>query len=207
MESEKVIKFLRRVCKAEKIEVPDSVLELIANKCGGHVRDCLKMLELVANAIESGAIKDIEVTHVEEHVSRMLGVPNYELVQSYLSNIYAGKPSEAVRYAASCSMPKPLFLKAVVEVHGNVMLALMSKNVRDVITDGYVLRYTGSVISASGLERNEETVTKMRTMSLDMAEWFGRAGNFQFNDNVVALASIAAHNAPLFKRQKSKGGK
>lgn len=204
MESSTVIKLMRRVCKAEKINVPDEVLSLIANKCGCHVRDCLKMLEIVTNAIDDGALKNVDLSHVEAHVSSLLGVPNYELVQSFLANVYANKPADAIRYAASCSMPKPLFLRAAIEVHGNVMLALALPEPKAVIRDGYVLRYTSSVISAGRLSASTDVMATMRTMAIDMADWFGRSGNFQFNDSGIALTSIAIHNAPRFKAAKGK---
>lgn len=201
MQTEKVAKLLRSVCKTEGFKVPSEVIEMICNKCGNHVRDCLKMLEQVANAIDSGALDKtkVDVTHVEAHISELLGVPNYELIQGFLSNIYAGRLAQALHIATQCQLAKPLFLKSCLDVHGNVMLALASKKPEDLIHDGYILRYVKPIISGASLSRNTDTIELLQRMSVDMIELYGCTGQFQIGDNMTVLSTIAMKYSPRFK--------
>ena len=201
MQTSKVAKLLRSICKQEGFKISADVLEMICNKCGNHVRDCLKMLEQVANAIDSGILDKgkLDVTHVEAHISELLGVPNYELIQGYLSNIYAGRLSQALNIATQCQLAKPVFLKSCLDVHGNVMLALAGKKPEDLIHDGYILRYVRPILSGADLARNADTFELLQRMSTDMLSLFEQTGQFQIGDNMTVLSTIAMKYSPRFR--------
>lgn len=206
MKPEKLVALLKRVVKAEKLSIKDEVLALICNKCGNHVRDALKLLEQVISAIDAGALsgKGLNVAHIEAHVSDMLGIPNYELIQSFLSNVYAGKAATALRYASECGLPKPMFLKSCIEVHGNVMLAMTTKEPKELIRDGYVLRYTSQIISGSGIKRETDMLEAMQRLSTDMISMYRDVGQFQLGDNMAPITTLTVKHTPRFRSLRGR---
>jgi DNA polymerase III subunit gamma/tau len=192
---------LSDVCKAEKIELPVEVLDWVCHSSGGSTRECLKNLELVINATTSGDfnVKKMKLDQLEKQLSGIVGVPNYQLVQQYLVNVYSGKVTAAMQCAVSGDMPKPIFLKSCLDVHTNVLVGLLSKDHGKLIADGWVRRYTSEMVRTSGLERTEATLLLMNRMLDAMVEWYQRVGSFQLGESLAGLTSIATTYGLKFK--------
>lgn len=75
---DKIVGRLREVCEAESIKYDLKGLLLIALHSKGHIRDCLKSLEMVAfssgdNSVEEGAVREYLQTEKYDLVLKMLG--------------------------------------------------------------------------------------------------------------------------------------
>lgn len=206
---ESTMKLMRKVCKAEGVKVSDEILELVCNRAGAHVRDCLKLLEMITSALDGGALdaKKVDESSVEKYVSSILSIPNYEHVQAFLANVYAGELHHAMKFASLTPVPKPMFLKSCIEVHGNVMLAMASKRPSDCINDGYVLRYVDKISKIGKLKSTPTTADLLQRMAGDMIDLFTKTGQFQLGDSIAGLAMLATRYTIRFRDNQNNRGK
>lgn len=85
-EKSEIVGHLRTISDAEKINITDAALELLADHGRGSFRDSISMLDQIA-----GFSYD-EITH--EHVARLLGVPDTEMLIDILHAIVSGDVSK-----------------------------------------------------------------------------------------------------------------
>ena len=70
---------------------------------------------------------------------------------------------QALNIANAMSACKANLLKSCLDVHGNVILALAGKKPKDLICDGYVLRYVRPILSGAALTL--ETLTLLNSFN------------------------------------------
>jgi hypothetical protein len=184
---------MQKICKHEGVELPDGVLEWICHTTGNSTRECIINLELVVNSLASGNInpKKLKIEQISKQLGTIVGVPNYELVQQYLANTYAGKVTSAVQCMADSDMPRPIFLKSCIDVHTNVIQRMIAKDPSKTLRDGWALKYTGRMVEFAGLERSEETIALLARMTESIMYWYERTGAFQLGNTNAGLVNIA----------------
>lgn len=194
------VELLRRVCDGEKLNLPDEVLEMVCLQANNIPRECLTTLQALSYVIASGDIETKNVTpeKLSMAVADIVGMPSYVAVGAYLSGIYSGKFTAAVKILGSVQS-KPNFLKSCIDVHSNVVMCNSTKTPETVISEKWVLGNTMKLIRESGVVRSEATSKNMQAMLSDMIDMFSKMGQYQLGDSSSGLVAIAAKYAQRFK--------
>lgn len=119
-----IIKNLKFIAKAEKIEIEDSALDLIAVSAEGGHRDAIGLLEQVASSSHQKLSKD--------NVEKILGVASLSEVFDFLRAIFNNNPEEGLKiahrlYENGASMIA--FNRNLVEIMRKMLLFLMSSEI------------------------------------------------------------------------------
>ena len=190
---QKNMELLKRVCKEEKLKLGDEVLEMICAKANNIPRECLTMLQGIANALASGDIdeKELSVEGMESKISELMGVPSYIAVQQYLVGIYKGKMSGAM-LALRSATSKPNFMKSCIDVHTNVLMSITTKTPENVIAEKWILGQTKKIVSDAGLVRSADLLKSMGLLLADLIDMYTKMSQYQLGDSSAPLVTVAA---------------
>lgn len=196
-----VVGLMRRVCKAEKLSVNDSVLEALVVSANNIPRDSLNALQRLALIIASGEIKDSEVTFdsLNSDLAEAIGVPNYACIRDFLVGMYKGRLSTCV-VAANSSQNKTTMLKGCLDTHTNVVMFMSTKEPEKVFENKQTVGYMKHIVSTSKLSGDSDTQKLMSLVLNDMLEMYSKSSQYQFGDSVAPLIGLASKWCLRFKQ-------
>lgn len=83
-------KHLAKICKLEGRELPDNILEAIADMAQGHVRNAMKMLEGILLYTEKNGVSEGLVDNIGAVLDELLGITPEILVEKYMEYVLNG---------------------------------------------------------------------------------------------------------------------
>ena len=84
-----MLDYIKKICKAEKINIEDEALKVIISRGGGSFRDTLSLLDQISTVSESDKI-------TEANVREILGLPSEQIIQN-LIDAYRAQDLNAIR--------------------------------------------------------------------------------------------------------------
>ena len=84
-----MLDYIKKICKAEKINIEDGALKVIISRGGGSFRDTLSLLDQISTVSESDKI-------TEANVREILGLPSEQIIQN-LIDAYRTQDLNAIR--------------------------------------------------------------------------------------------------------------
>ena len=76
-----MLEYIKKICKAEKINIEDEALKVIISRGGGSFRDTLSLLDQISTISEAKKI-------TEDNVREILGLPSEQIIQNLISIIF-----------------------------------------------------------------------------------------------------------------------
>lgn len=84
-----MLEYVKKICKAEKINIDDEALKVIISRGGGSFRDTLSLLDQISTVSEADKI-------TEANVREILGLPSEQIIQNLIS-AYKSQDLQAIR--------------------------------------------------------------------------------------------------------------
>ncbi len=72
-----MLEYIKKICKAEKINIDDEALKVIINRGGGSFRDTLSLLDQISTISEAKKIAEADVREI-------LGLPSEQIIQNLI---------------------------------------------------------------------------------------------------------------------------
>ena len=73
-----MLEYIKKICKAEKINIEDEALKVIISRGGGSFRDTLSLLDQISTISEAKKI-------TEDNVREILGLPSEQIIQNLIT--------------------------------------------------------------------------------------------------------------------------
>ena len=159
--TEVIFEHLKKICTAEKINIEDDAIKLVAARSGGSFRDALSLLDQVSTITEEAITKDL--------IIKILGLPEDEKINSCLAACKNGDlakiTAELKDLLSSGVKPEVIaeeIIKAVIANPVPELLPLLSKlpSVTAPFAEAKLLVALTSNISYSTPQKTSEPVAK-----------------------------------------------